>query len=441
MSVWTQDANNNGIIEGNDHLYLYAGMRRGGRNYYALDVSNRTNPELLFQIEGGTGDFAELGQSWSKPVVTKIKYLGQSRDVLIIAGGYDADQDDYTKRTADDIGRVIYIVDAKTGKKLWSGGHADAQPSETFAAMNYSIPSGVKVIDGDGDGHIEQFYTGDMGGQLWRFDIDPNAKSEASLISGGVIADLSSDDSAEATRRFYHTPDISFTLDQGKFVLNIAIGSGYQAHPLNQTIKDRFYLVRYPYDLNSEKLYGIQEGTEETAAYVPITEDTLFDATDNVLGQGSAADKAIAQEALAESSGWFIQMERSGEKVLGSSLTLNNVVMFTSYMPSTHSYSCQPQLGTGTFWAVNLWDATPVENFDDVGDESKLTKEDRNKYVPGAGLPAAVQTYFVETTTTDDEGNVTKKLVVASSSGPHILIEHDLGSLTDRVYWSEYPDF
>jgi len=436
MSIWTQDANNNGIIESNDHLYLYAGMRRGGRNYYALDVSSKDNPELLFQIEGGSGEFTELGQSWSKPVVAKIKYLGKSRDVLIIAGGYDADQDNYSTRSVDGVGRAIYIVDAETGEKLWSGGHADAQPSKTFSDMNYSIPSGIKVIDGDGDNHIEQFYTGDMGGQLWRFDIDPEAKTESSMVTGGVIANLSADSNAAATRRFYHTPDISFTLDDGKFVLNIGIGSGYQAHPLNRTIEDRFYLVRYPYELNAESQYGIGDGSA-SQNYMPITEDNLFDATDNVLGQGSAAEKAAAQAALATQSGWYISMERSGEKVLGSSLTLNNVVMFTSYMPSTHSYGCQPQLGTGTFWAVNLWDATPVKNFDHQGDETNLTKEDRHKYVPGAGLPAAVQTYFVESV--DDEGN--KELVIATSSGPHILMEHDPGSLTDRVYWSEYPDF
>ncbi len=443
MSVWTQDNNNNGIIESGDHLYLYAGMRRGGRNYYALDVSARTDPKLLFQITGGSSEYSELGQTWSKPVVAKIKYLGASRDVLIFGGGYDENQDDNTVRSVDTVGRVIYIVDAATGEKLWSGGHTDAQPNKTFTAMDYSIPSAVKVIDGDGDGHIEQFYVGDMGGQLWRFDIDPNASAKAGLVSGGVIAELSTDDNADSTRRFYHSPDITFTLKEGKFVLNIGIGSGYQAHPLNRTIDDRFYLVRYPYELNENKGYGIDDEADSTVSYRSIKEADLFDATDNVLGQGSAAEKATAQAALADSSGWLLQMERSGEKVLGSSLTLNNQLMFTSYVPSANNGGCQPQLGAGVFWAVNLWDATPVANLDGQGDdeEGSYVKTDRGKFVPGSGLPASVQTYFVETKTTDDNGNITKKLAIATSSGPHVMMEHDLGALTDRIYWSEYPDF
>lgn len=441
MSVWTQDNNNNGIIEGGDHLYLYTGMRRGGRSYYALDVSNRTNPELIFQIKGGTAEFSELGQTWSKPVVTRIKYNGSSRQVLIIAGGYDDNQDDNSYRTTDSVGRAIYIVDAATGEKLWSGGHADAQPNKTFPKMKYSVPSAVSTIDSDGDGHVDQFYTGDMGGQVWRFDIDPESNSANNMITGGVIAQLAEDGSASSNRRFYHAPDISYTLKDGKRVLNIGIGSGYQAHPLNKIIDDRFYLIRYPFDLNEEKQYGIFDETASNPTYLPIDESNLFDATDNVLGQGSPADKLLAQTALADSSGWLLRMERGGEKILGSSLTLRNTIMFTSYVPSTLSTGCQPQLGTGIFWAVNLWDATPAQNLDGEGDDDNLSKSDRNSFVPGSGLPAGVQTYFVETTSTDSNGNVTKNLVIATSSGQHIMIEHEPGELTERKFWSELPDF
>jgi type IV pilus assembly protein PilY1 len=442
MTIWTQDNNSNGIIESDDHVYLYVGMRRGGNDYYALDVSDMNNPKMLFQVKGGTGEFSEMGQSWSAPVVAKIKYLGASRQVLIVAGGYDTDQDNYSYRTDDNVGRIIYMIDAQTGEKLWSGGHAEAQPSKVFSDMQYSMPSGVRTIDGDGDGHVEQFYIGDMGGQVWRFDIDPDAGTEGSLVSGGVIAELASGDTTQSNRRFYHAPDISFSLKEGKYVLNIGVGSGYQAHPLNKTIEDRYYLIRYPYELNAHGEYGITADADDpNAVYSAITEGELFDATDNVLGEGSSDDRSAANAELSDSSGWMLRMERGGEKILGSSLTLNNVVMFTSYVPAALSHNCQPQLGTGIFWAVDLWDATPAANLDGEGDEGNLTKEDRNKYVPGSGLPAAVQTYFVETTSTDDDGNVTSQLAIATSSGPHVLLEHDPGNLTERIYWSEYPDF
>ena len=36
----------------NDKVWLYGGMRMGGKNYYALDVTDITTPKLMFGIEG-----------------------------------------------------------------------------------------------------------------------------------------------------------------------------------------------------------------------------------------------------------------------------------------------------------------------------------------------------------------------------------------------------
>jgi len=73
--------------------YLYVGMRRGGKNYYSFDITSKTSPSLKFRIEGGMGDFAKLGQTWSKPTVTKIRLGSTEKTVLIFGGGYDEDQD------------------------------------------------------------------------------------------------------------------------------------------------------------------------------------------------------------------------------------------------------------------------------------------------------------------------------------------------------------
>ena len=55
--------------------------------------------------------------------------------------------------------------------------------------MNYSIPAPVKPLDLNGDGLAERFYVGDMGGQLWRFDI-VNGEDRDALVEGGVLASL-----------------------------------------------------------------------------------------------------------------------------------------------------------------------------------------------------------------------------------------------------------
>ncbi|MCK4834357.1 MAG: hypothetical protein KAT12_06250, partial [Gammaproteobacteria bacterium] len=169
VAAWINDKDDDGIINGTDHVYLYVGMRRGGKNIYALDVTDRTQPELLWVIKGGTGDYTELGQSWSTINVERIKDGADEKTVLMFGGGYDPAQDSATVRTPDSEGRAIFIADATTGERLWSGGkNGDVAVTD----MEYSIPARVKPLDISGDGFIDRLYAADMGGQIFRFDID-----------------------------------------------------------------------------------------------------------------------------------------------------------------------------------------------------------------------------------------------------------------------------
>ncbi|NOR67497.1 MAG: PQQ-binding-like beta-propeller repeat protein, partial [Woeseiaceae bacterium] len=44
------DHNNNGIIDGTDFVYILFGMRRGGNTLFALDVTNKNTPRLLWNM-------------------------------------------------------------------------------------------------------------------------------------------------------------------------------------------------------------------------------------------------------------------------------------------------------------------------------------------------------------------------------------------------------
>ena len=393
-----------------------------------------------------------MGETWSQAVVTSINYLGTETKVLIFGGGYDRSQDDHVARTADTVGRAIYIVNAETGALLWSGGPKDGSETKSFDDMIYSFPSTPKAVDTNGNGNADQIYVGDIGGRIWRFDIDEHATNTNHLVHGGIVADLGTDGSISDTRRFYHSPDISTANRLGKKYINIAIGSGYQAHPLDTVIEDRFYLIRYPHnpiiDENGKYHYGTPNTTVSATGtitpsgeYSPILESNLFNATNNVLGEGTDTEVAQAEQELAASDGWFIEMERNGEKVLGSSVTFDNKILFASYVPGDSPVNCAPEIGFGVFWALNLWDATPVTNLSD-SDSVNLKKSDRNKQIPGGGIPAPVQTLFIESGNKNEDGEEeSKELQILAISGANSLMQLNNKSLVKRVYWSEYPNF
>ena len=380
VASWQYDQDGDGVIGSGDHVYIYAGMRRGGSSYYALDVTDLDNPSVLFTIHGGSGDFAELGQTWSKPVKTKVKINNSVKDVLIFAGGYDVDQDNYTVRTPDNIGRALYMVDATTGARLWWAGPTGSNADAVFGDMKYSMPASPKVLDTNGDSLADQIYIGDMGGQVWRFDIE-NGNRASTLVTGAVIADLAGDDE-ESNRRFYNTPDL-FGFDYGNSrYLGLVIGSGWRAHPLNTAVHDRIYMLRIPDAATAPDSNA--NGTTDYDNY-GWTEDDLYDATANLIGQGTDDEIATATQSLAEKKGWLMKLVdysdglHKGEKALSASTTVNNQVFITTYEPTPVTDGCVPLAGKSRLYHIWAKDAQPVLNYDKVvsNSETDLTKEDR----------------------------------------------------------------
>lgn len=369
---WVYDDDFDGKIDdGEDHAYIYSGMRRGGSNYYGLDVTNPDSPSFLWQIEGGLagGDFEELGQTWSTPVKTKVNINKSLHEVLIFGGGYDTNQDDVTVRTKDSIGRALYIVDAETGNRLWWAGPSGSGADLELPYLEYSIPSAPKVIDVTGDGLANQIYVGDMGGQIFRFDIT-NTNKVDSLVTGGRIADLAGSGASDA-RRFYHAPDIFGIKVGGDRYLGLAIGSGYQAHPLSEDIDDRFYMLRMP-DVTSPPV-----DAKGVVDYTALTESSLYDATANLIQEGDASERVAAAESLGNASGWFIRLTNNGEKVLSTSQTINNEVFFTTYEPTPTTNPCVPAAGTSRLYHISALDGRAVVNYDGVGKDDELTASDR----------------------------------------------------------------
>ena len=294
MAVWQDGA----------RTYLYFGMRRGGGNYYALDVTDPEEPKWMWTITGGEGDFAELGQTWSTPQLTRVMSKGSETMALVFAGGYDTNQDDLSKtvRSNDGIGRAIFIVDAKTGDKIWSAGPDDAHDL-TLAKMKNSIPSDARIIDLDGNGLADRLYVGDTGGRVWRIDID---QTDVSKSSGYLLADFN-DGTDTGNRRFYYAPSVAFDRQSR---LMVAIGSGYRAHPTETTTEDRFYVFQ-----DQDAKIG-----KPSASRGAVTEGDLGDITN--------------QLALTSNEpGWYIRLEPK-EKVLAESIIFNNKVIFTSYEPN-----------------------------------------------------------------------------------------------------------
>ncbi|WP_220774971.1 pilus assembly protein, partial [Shewanella glacialipiscicola] len=322
-------------------VWVFAGMRRGGSSYYALNVKSPDTPSLMWTINPETSGFSELGQTWAEPIITLIP--GHSTPVLIFGGGYDVSYDSTPSSTPS--GRNVYIVDAKLGTLLHTFGTSAGTNATVLPGIIDSIPNAVAVLDSNNDGVTDRIYATDTGGNVWRMDL-PSAKTSTwtAYKFASLGGDLASD------RRFFAEPVVAQTtfnnvtevsvvdpVSGSKAVTKnyqnvpydaIAIGSGNRPTPLSKSTEDMYYVLQ---DRNViTKSYG---GSGNPVAPAAITLGNLYNVT-------AAPPKTETENiAFGKKLGWYYDYPTAGEKSLTASLIVDGKVYFTSFVPPSQSVS------------------------------------------------------------------------------------------------------
>jgi type IV pilus assembly protein PilY1 len=215
VTSYIYDANGDGKIdESKDSIWIFFGLRRGGNSYYALDITKKDAPELLWHIDG-SGDFSGLGQTWSKP---KVGYSALNivdnvpKPVLFFGAGYSEGKDASGVGKEDSTGVGIYMVDAEGGGLLWSLSTAESSATNTYFSGTDSIPSPVAILDSDSNGLVDRVYAGDTGGNVWRVDMPGKSPNSATTPwTAFKLASVGGDTDA-TDRRFFYEPSIARTI-------------------------------------------------------------------------------------------------------------------------------------------------------------------------------------------------------------------------------------
>jgi type IV pilus assembly protein PilY1 len=420
------DNDRDGTIEtdDNDQVYLYMGQRRGGKRYYALDISDPDDPKFLWSIgkSDDSGEFAEMGQSWSlmRAGIMAIDENGvvKRRPVLVFGGGYNGDDggdgggdlgkdsrvanhdsDTEILGTDDDEGNALFIVNALTGGLIWKAVgppsavsdnvYDSVEKSRDEADLVDSVAAPPTIVDGNSDGLIDRVYFADTGGNVWRLDAavpDRNAWDVNKLFAGG--RHVSGMEDNDHDRRFFNAPDVVFASDETGDFDAVILGSGDRAHPLSDVVENWFYMIK---DRNTDS------GSPPTTA---LTHNDLADLTDNCLQDESCSSPPDL------SNGWKIRLQqcedgdvdvKCGEKSLASPLTIEGTIFLTTYLPVLGSTSsetipatCGPKEGRGLFYALDLQTATGVLDFISNDTGGSADTAERFDRLASPGIPPEV---------------------------------------------------
>ncbi len=463
-ALLTIDTNGDGIINNVagctvgavdcDRAWVYFGLRRGGKSYYAVDISNpdATLPNLLWKIGSSTTGFTELGMTFSSPRVGWVRFEDVSGTnqfgtplanvpvpVVIFGGGYNGHAvtsgDHHQSGTGgpskdtilgtpftgnDPQGNAIYIVHARTGQLIWKatlGSSAATATNFQAPEMKHGIAAPVSPMDSDGDGILDRLYVADTGGRVWRVDlpefVPPSTPAPACVTTSTdvttkfstcahrantwkatLLADLRPANLVATPNddlRFFHGATLVRRARDGIGDYDaVYLGSGDREHPQSETNKHNWFFL----------LKDRRTTSGDTTSFTAYTPSDLKNVTDACFATSSSPTCTDAQLT----DGWRLALEQTGEKNLSEPFIGGEGVIFTTYLPQgigPDDAQCVP-LGASRLYQVSLETGAPLPFLHHDGEVSPtLIKDDRwiNLYSGIDGGVVAVSPDFWITST------------------------------------------
>lgn len=319
---------------------VYGGLRMGGRSYYSLDLGDMSDPKLQFHVNPtGTGSSTNplgyMGQSWSKPKIAWVNWNGTRKLVMFVGGGYDMGYETDTYAQTNGVGAGVYMFSATgddAGDLLWwasnnAGGTTDGDGTVTVTdgvvalkdtGMQYSVASEIKTADRNNDGLVDHLYFGDLGGQVFRVDINNNATTSSAFATNSTrILNMNA---GAKSPRFYAPPSFAIFEDGDNLFAAISIGSGNISHPLAAYDSadgygyDALYTI-YDKDVTRSDLYTASSMNTEDAAVGAAGQLAINELT--MANRFQQADLTAANPPIAPyatSSGWYYKL-KGGTKI------------------------------------------------------------------------------------------------------------------------------
>ncbi len=308
---------------------LVGGLNRGGRGYYALDITDPANPALLWEFTN-----ANMGYSYGNPRITKLK---TGRWVVLVSSGYN---------NPDGVGR-LFVLDAYSGALI---------RTISTSAGNSGTPSGLARISAhsttaDTDNTTIAAYGGDMLGNLWRFDI--NGDIGAPGYDAQLLVNFR--DGLGAAQPITAKPVV--TTVEGRPVVYVGTGSYLGVSDVGSTQSQTMYAVKDKFDATtySNPRANGSGFVAQTLVATTCTNEGLDNCIpgENIRKITSPADPPVN---WSTGSGWYVDFLTPGERANTDPALALGTLAFTTNTPNNASVEpCgEPGADTSAAWFYSL---------------------------------------------------------------------------------------
>jgi Tfp pilus tip-associated adhesin PilY1 len=341
---------------------LVGGLGKGGKGYYALDVSGvKPDEGRVPNNESAVADMvkweypnlntaatekADMGYSFGRPAIV------QSNDprypwVVIVNNGYNS-----TNGHA-----VLFILDPDTGALI--------KRIDTQAGSCNGLSTAV-AVDKNFDDKVDYIYAGDLAGHLWKFDLSrvDSADWDVAFKEGGVPKPLFKTPAQPITAK----PDVMRHCTKEGYMVLFGTGRYLDEDDLNDTSPQSIYGIwDYGDDGDDREYVGALSGGTITDTNLPSTVSLLSQAiassgvttvngkhvrtlTDNLPNwmvtshDGSRCGETAGSTECDPNGvgsnpdplrtvGWRFNLPTSGERVVGNVMVRGGILIAVTNIP------------------------------------------------------------------------------------------------------------
>lgn len=328
------------------HKVLIGSLGAGGRQIFALDITDPTAPKMLWEF--GKTQQVNMGNSLAQPTIARLNdpTTGKGKWVALVPNGYQGGN-------SSTGGASLFVLDIADGSVIKS---FDMSGGMTAAELTASLPLGnglsrALAVDDNRDGKVDLTYAGDLAGNVWRFDM------------------RSGDSTAWTVQKFYTAKDgdgVRQPITAAPYVVNHPTGKG----DLIIFGTGRLLTASDKSNLQKQSVYGIWDRYSDDPGAAPIplptaakergdlqvqtftelaTDSGNFGLSSNTVQWRKTTATGMG-DTTVEKWGWFVDLPRGGEKMTYE-MTLYGKGLFLSTVRTSED-PCTAGL-SGTLYAID----------------------------------------------------------------------------------------
>lgn len=312
---------------------LVGGLNKGGRGYYALDITTATAADEAAVTQKVLWEFPNsattttvknnTGYSFGKPIIVKTPSKGW---VVLVTSGYNNGAD-----TGGDGHGYLFVLNARTGnliKAIDTGEGLSTDPSGLAQIAAY-------VENSDIDNTVSYVYGGDLKGNVWRFDLTATNPNSWNVKRLAILKD-----GIGNTQPVTTVPELAKITIGGTDKRFVYVGTG-------KYLGDSDVATT-----GTQTMYALVDDLSSPVGSTPVIGDPTRSSlqVQTLTASGTTRTATTTTVDFALKKGWYVDMPASGERINTDPALVLGALVFTSNIPS--SDVCTPG---GSSW-LNVLD-------------------------------------------------------------------------------------